>query len=162
PHSGRDDDGSAVRLPARRLDRRRGGVQLARNGAPARRCGGHARLSGDPGTRAALLARIRAHQPHRRRALCGDQADDSLPMNDRTETEPADAAAPIAALETTAVRTPWTEFWRKFRKQQIAVVAGWFVALLVLLAFAAPWLAPYDAENFFDYDSLNALPSLKH
>ena len=60
------------------------------------------------------------------------------------------------------VRTPWTEFWRKFKKQHVAVVAGAFVALLVVAAVLAPWIAPYDAENFFDYDSLNALPSLKH
>jgi glutathione transport system permease protein len=62
----------------------------------------------------------------------------------------------------TEVRTPWTEFWRKFRKQHVAVVAGLFVALLVVLALAAPWIVPYDAENFFDYDMLNALPSAKH
>ncbi|HEX5864262.1 MAG TPA: glutathione ABC transporter permease GsiD [Casimicrobiaceae bacterium] len=82
-------------------------------------------------------------------------------MNDRAELEPADteiSAVPAAA----AVRTPWTEFWRKFRKQHVAVFAGLFVALLVVLALGAPWLVPYDAENFFDYDSLNALPSLKH
>ena len=60
------------------------------------------------------------------------------------------------------VRTPWTEFWRKFKKQHVAVVAAIFVGVLVLAAIFAPWLAPYDAENFFDYDSLNALPSLKH
>ena len=61
-----------------------------------------------------------------------------------------------------AVRTPWTEFWRKFRKQKVALFAGGFVALLVLVAVAAPWVVPYDAENFFDYDRLNAPPSLMH
>ena len=64
--------------------------------------------------------------------------------------------------ERTAVRTPWTEFWRKFKKQHVAVAAGVFVLALVLTALAAPLIVPYDAENFFDYDSLNALPSLKH
>ena len=68
------------------------------------------------------------------------------------------ASGPVA----TAVRTPWTEFWRKFRKHHVAVIAGLFVVLLVALALAAPWIVPYDAENFFDYDSLNALPSAKH
>ena len=68
-------------------------------------------------------------------------------------------AAPAAA---TAVRTPWTEFWRKFRKQRVAVIAGLFLVLLVALALVAPWIVPYDAENFFDYDSLNALPSAQH
>jgi glutathione transport system permease protein len=69
------------------------------------------------------------------------------------------ASAPVAATE---VRTPWTEFWRKFRKQHVAVLAGLFVALLVVLAVAAPWIVPYDAENYFDYDRLNALPSAEH
>ena len=27
---------------------------------------------------------------------------------------------------------------------------------------AAPWIVPYDAENYFDYDALNAAPSLAH
>jgi glutathione transport system permease protein len=70
-------------------------------------------------------------------------------------------SAPIATVSE-AVRTPWTEFWRKFRKQKIALIAGGFVVLLVLIALAAPWIVPYDAENFFDYDRLNAPPSSQH
>jgi glutathione transport system permease protein len=65
-------------------------------------------------------------------------------------------------IENTAVRTPWTEFWRKFRKQRLAVAAGVFVLLLVVVAIFAPWIVPYDAENYFDYDRINALPSLQH
>jgi glutathione transport system permease protein len=61
-----------------------------------------------------------------------------------------------------SVRTPWTEFWRKFKRQHVAVIAGIFVVLLVVLAIVAPLIVPYDAENFFDYDSLNARPSAKH
>ena len=72
------------------------------------------------------------------------------------------ATAIASTASGSEVRTPWTEFWRKFRKQHVAVVAGVFVLLLVALAIVAPWIVPYDAENFFDYDSLNALPSLKH
>jgi len=60
------------------------------------------------------------------------------------------------------VRTPWSEFWRKFKKQHVAVGALVFVLLLVLLALLAPFIAPYDAENYFDYDQLNALPSWQH
>jgi glutathione transport system permease protein len=70
------------------------------------------------------------------------------------------ASAPAA--EVTRVRTPWTEFWRKFKHQRIAVIAGLFVVLLIVLAIAAPLIVPYDAENFFDYDSINAAPSAKH
>ena len=70
------------------------------------------------------------------------------------------AAAPVSFAGE--VRTPWTEFWRKFRRQRVAVLAGLFVAFLVAIAVVAPWIVPYDAENFFDYDSLNATPSLTH
>jgi len=67
-----------------------------------------------------------------------------------------------AAVEAARVRTPWSEFWRKFRKQHVAMVALVFVLLLVLVAILAPWIAPYDAENFFDYDRINQGPSAVH
>lgn len=71
-------------------------------------------------------------------------------------------AVPAAAATQEAVRTPWTEFWRKFRKQHLALGAGVFVLLLVAVAVLAPHLVPYDPENFFDYDALNAGPSAAH
>ncbi|HJU21423.1 MAG TPA: glutathione ABC transporter permease GsiD [Casimicrobiaceae bacterium] len=74
----------------------------------------------------------------------------------------ATAAAISSAPLPEAVRTPWSEFWRKFRRQKVAMIAGAFVALLVVVAILGPWLVPYDAENFFDYDKLNARPSLQH
>jgi len=60
------------------------------------------------------------------------------------------------------IRTPWTEFWRKFRQQHVAMVAAVFVLLLVVIAIIAPYIAPYDPENYFDYDALNAGPSAAH
>ncbi|MDU6388419.1 MULTISPECIES: glutathione ABC transporter permease GsiD [Pantoea] len=60
------------------------------------------------------------------------------------------------------VRTPWSEFWRRFRRQPVAMTAGLFVLLLIVLAFIAPLIAPFDAENYFDYDRLNQGPSLMH
>ena len=60
------------------------------------------------------------------------------------------------------VRTPWREFWRRFRQQPVALLAGAFVLLLIVLAVIAPWIAPFDAENYFDYDRLNEGPSLIH
>ena len=72
------------------------------------------------------------------------------------------AAAPISAAATERVRTPWSEFWRKFRRQHVALVAGAFVVALVAVAILAPAIVPYDAENFFDYDRLNARPSWQH
>ncbi|EEU7959010.1 glutathione ABC transporter permease GsiD [Salmonella enterica subsp. enterica serovar Senftenberg] len=60
------------------------------------------------------------------------------------------------------IRTPWREFWRRFRRQHVALVAGGFVLALILVAIFARWLTPYNAENYFDYDSLNNGPSLQH
>ncbi|NKI95969.1 glutathione ABC transporter permease GsiD [Rhizobacter sp. SG703] len=71
--------------------------------------------------------------------------------------------APVTPAPTAdAVRTPASEFWRKFKRQKVALVAGVFVLLLVLVAALAPWIVPFDAENFFDYDALNTPPSAKH
>ena len=36
------------------------------------------------------------------------------------------------------VRTPTSEFWRKFKKQRVAMVAAVFVVLLILVAVLAP------------------------
>ena len=74
--------------------------------------------------------------------------------------EPAPDPAGMGAMET--VRTPWSEFWRKFRRQKVALVAGGFVLLLVVVAALGPWIVPYDAETYFDYDQLNARPSWQH
>jgi len=75
---------------------------------------------------------------------------------------PEPPPGPIAQSAAERVRSPWFEFWRKFRRQKAALLAGAFVALLVVLAVLAPWIVPYDAENFFDYDRLNAPPSAQH
>ncbi|ECA7281479.1 glutathione ABC transporter permease, partial [Salmonella enterica subsp. enterica serovar Stanleyville] len=32
------------------------------------------------------------------------------------------------------IRTPWREFWRRFRRQHVALVAGGFVLALILVA----------------------------
>ncbi|HCL5250461.1 TPA: glutathione ABC transporter permease GsiD [Salmonella enterica] len=69
-------------------------------------------------------------------------------------------AMPVVKPEQ--IRTPWREFWRRFRHQHVAFVAGGFVLALILVAIFARWLTPYDAENYFDYDSLNNGPSLQH
>ena len=61
-----------------------------------------------------------------------------------------------------SIRTPLSEFRRKFKRQRLALAAGFFVALLVLIAIFAPWLVPYDAEGYFDYEALNATPSAEH
>ncbi|WP_067702698.1 MULTISPECIES: glutathione ABC transporter permease GsiD [unclassified Erwinia] len=73
--------------------------------------------------------------------------------------------AALSAMPTITqhrVRTPWHEFWRRFRRQPVAIAAGLFVLLLIVVAVLAPWLAPFDAENYFDYDRLTEGPSLMH
>jgi len=68
----------------------------------------------------------------------------------------------MPAVKPGHVRTPWHEFWRRFRRQRLAMAAGIFVLLLIALAIIAPWVVPYNAETYFDYDQLNAGPSLTH
>src|SRR5512132_1906065 len=74
------------------------------------------------------------------------------------------ATLPVAAafVSDERVRTPWSEFWRKFKRQKVAMIAGAFVVALVAVAIVAPWIVPFDAENYFDYDQLNARPSASH
>ena len=68
----------------------------------------------------------------------------------------------MPGLKPDHIRTPWFEFWRRFRRQPVAMTAGLFVLLLIVVAAIAPWVAPYDAENYFDYDRLNDGPSMMH
>ncbi len=75
---------------------------------------------------------------------------------------PPPAICTSPAAPTDSIRTPWAEFWRKFRRQPVALVAGAFVGLLVLMAIFAPALVPFHAEDYFDYDALNNPPSWQH
>jgi len=68
----------------------------------------------------------------------------------------------IAVVAPDRVRTPWTEFIRKFKKQHLALVAALFVLLLIATAVFAPLLVPFDPEDYFDYDALNDTPSWTH
>ena len=68
----------------------------------------------------------------------------------------------MPGLKPDHIRTPWSEFWRRFRRQPVAMTAGLFVLLLIVVAVIAPLVAPFDAENYFDYDRLNDGPSMLH
>jgi glutathione transport system permease protein len=68
----------------------------------------------------------------------------------------------IPTIDSHTVRTPWHEFWRRFRQQRVALLAGVLVLLLAVAALLAPYLVPFDAENYFDYDRLNEGLSLVH
>ena len=88
----------------------------------------------------------------------------SIPTPPDAAQMAAQSVAPNPQLVASSgqVRTPWREFWRKFKKQHIAVAALVVVALLVLAAVFAPWLVPYNPETYFDYDNINAGPSWQH
>ena len=58
-------------------------------------------------------------------------------------------------------QTPIRDFWKKFRKQKLALVAGIFVLLLFLLAIIGPYITPYKSSEF-DYNAILQGPSLKH
>jgi len=73
-------------------------------------------------------------------------------------------SSPIESLppKRERIRTPMTEFIRKFRKQHLAVVAALFILALVIIAILAPWIVPFDPEEYFDYDRINQAPSALH
>ena len=71
------------------------------------------------------------------------------------------ADVPVAVLATGAVRTPWSEFWRKFRRQKVALAAGTFVVVLIVVekVFNWPGLGRLlvDAVDMRDYPVIKAL-----
>jgi glutathione transport system permease protein len=69
--------------------------------------------------------------------------------------------APTTNVTSERIRTPWSEFWRKFRRQKVALTAGCFLALLVVVAIAAPWIAPFDPAQP-DYEHVLEGPSWLH
>ncbi|MBT0727183.1 glutathione ABC transporter permease GsiD [Rosenbergiella australiborealis] len=68
----------------------------------------------------------------------------------------------LPTLDPATPQPPLREFWRRFRQQPIAVIAAIFVLVLLLVAIFAPWLTPFDAENYFDYDRIDQGPSTLH
>lgn len=65
-------------------------------------------------------------------------------------------------INTEKIRTPLIEFWYKFKKQKLALGAGGFIFILIILAIFSPWITPYDPIYFFDYEKINEGPSLLH
>ena len=64
-------------------------------------------------------------------------------------------------MTTTNIRSPGREFWRRFRRQHVAMVSLGVIIILVAAAFLAPWIAPYD-QTTPDYDALLEGPSMLH
>jgi glutathione transport system permease protein len=59
------------------------------------------------------------------------------------------------------IRTPFTEFVRKFRKQKSALAALGFIIVLVIVAISAYRIVPYGIDEF-DYSQLLQPPSAQH
>ena len=66
-----------------------------------------------------------------------------------------------AVNEKTDISTPFSEFVRKFKKQKTALAALAFILFLVVLSFAAKYVAPYGI-NEYDYSSIMQAPTAAH
>ncbi|MGG6313821.1 ABC transporter permease subunit [Paenibacillus macerans] len=85
-------------------------------------------------------------------------------MIDNTPPAGSAAAASVPAVQTATARPPRgraAEFWRKFCRQRLALAAGIFIMLLVIIAILGPYLTPYDPEAP-NYDALTLGPSFRH
>ncbi|MFF2481072.1 ABC transporter permease [Paenibacillus sp. NPDC058071] len=73
------------------------------------------------------------------------------------------AGSPLAAEATAPERQKgrFKQFFRKFCKQRMAVVAACFIILLFIVGLIGPFLTPYNPEEP-NYDVLMAGPSAKH
>ncbi|MFX3632578.1 MAG: ABC transporter permease [Candidatus Pristimantibacillus sp.] len=65
----------------------------------------------------------------------------------------------VVVLEKKSGRT--REFFRKFCKQRMPLVAACFIILLILVAIFGPFLTPYNPDEP-NYDALMAGPSAEH
>jgi peptide/nickel transport system permease protein len=61
------------------------------------------------------------------------------------------------ANRTVAARGEWQEFWRRFRRDYLALAAGVFLIVLVLLAFVGAPLAALLTGHESDHQSFNGL-----
>lgn len=67
----------------------------------------------------------------------------------------------VTHQEVEKVRTPFKEFWRKFKKQRLALVAGCFVGFLFIIAIFGPIITPYSSVEP-DYEKILSPPSMEH
>ncbi|HEY6431965.1 MAG TPA: ABC transporter permease subunit [Acetobacteraceae bacterium] len=67
----------------------------------------------------------------------------------------------VVETASSTIRSPLSEFWRRFRRKRVALGAGLVVLLIVLAAVLAPWIAPYS-PSAPDYQNVLAGPSWAH
>jgi glutathione transport system permease protein len=68
---------------------------------------------------------------------------------------------PPVNIKQEKVETPFSTFWKKFRKQRLAFISAILVVFLILIAIFGPYIAPYSPTEF-DYNALLQGPSAKH
>lgn len=73
----------------------------------------------------------------------------------------SDAVATVTVAASPTVRSPLREFWKRLLRQKLAMAAAFVLALLVISAVFAPWIAPYD-PTAADYEYILAPPSAAH
>ena len=56
----------------------------------------------------------------------------------------------LPEAEIIETRGTWTQVWRRFRKDRFAVVGLVVIALLVIVAVGAPWIAPHSPLTQYD------------
>lgn len=68
---------------------------------------------------------------------------------------------PSIDAATASTAGPWREAWRTFRKNRLALAGLIIIVFFILLAFIAPYIAPYDYKEQVLVDRLQA-PSAEH
>lgn len=81
--------------------------------------------------------------------------------NDSTTIKGPGSSEPLEALKPKRAKGRTAEFFRKFCRQRLSLVAGLFIILLAIVAIFGPNLTPYD-PNEPDYDVLMSPPSAAH
>jgi glutathione transport system permease protein len=67
----------------------------------------------------------------------------------------------MSTAEPATIRSPFAEFWRRFRRKRVALASACVIILLMLAAALAPWIAPFD-QTTPDYNALLEGPSWQH
>ncbi|MGE8206858.1 ABC transporter permease subunit [Heyndrickxia sp. NPDC080065] len=57
--------------------------------------------------------------------------------------------------------SPFSEFWRKFKKQRLAFISAIFIGILIILTIFGPYIVPYQIAEP-DYNHVLEGPSFKH
>lgn len=76
--------------------------------------------------------------------------------------EPSSISVEIANGSNNKLISPnLVAFWKKFKKQRLALISAGFLLLLVIVAIIGPYIAPYGVEEP-DYTNVLKGPSLDH